>query len=162
MTAITVANNDSTIMGQIVTALTNATISSVAVFDHVAHVGSRDEWDQKRFHSGSHAGVLYLGNSEYPLSDLRVGVEIECEICLAGRAATEAERKTLITKLANAAKNVLRADAPDTWVAFPVNDELHRRLSFEDIEEGETDTKPWLRAYLPARICYVISARTAH
>jgi hypothetical protein len=162
MAAITVNNIESNIIANIITQLTNATISGTAVFSKVAETDNYEGGKQKEFTDSACALVVYESTDEHPFADLLRGNVCNLTLILAQKTASSATRRAAVINLANAARDAIFGTPPTDSKAFMSGDELFDRVSFRDVELDMTSNKPWGVALLPCSISYHISSVTSH
>lgn len=152
--AITVADKENTLLGEIVDILKAVKIGTANAFTAVHRDDSTDETEQKRLTKSGGVSIIYEDTEEYGLPDLAVG-------CVLSITLSVFTNQGDITKLVNAAKNALKSNPPPSSKAFAATDELFRQVTFGEIKK-DTDQKPWVIAELPAKIAFVISDDVSH
>ena len=164
MAELTLANADSTILGQIVTVLTAATYGEVAIFEAVLHVGSRKEAMQRYVTEYPSALIFYESTDEYITTDKQRGCVLNAEIVLITRAQTPTARKTAITQLVNLTRNALETTPPAASSDFTVGEgeDGYRRLSIERASIDADADQPWIMGFVPIHVGYVLTAKTSH
>ena len=163
MAAITITNQDDTILLAVAAALSGATVGGNNLFAQVRHAGSPEEARQKYLTAGASATavVVYTGTDEYRIFDLKWGMVCDIDLILAVKDTSPALRKTAITRLINGAKNAVAAGPPAIAKAFGADGELHRRLEWADPSLDLLTNQPWAIAVLPLRIAYVVDDETS-
>lgn len=162
MAEITVANTESTIATALKNALAAATVSTVAVFNKTAIMSSEAEENQKSFTGHPLALVRYLRSEEFIFTDLRRGVLAFYMLTLADKKNTPAARSARGSYLVNAAKNAIFGTPPASAQDFSQDEELYRRMLFEEPDIDAESTVPWVIVRLPLRIAFVLTTRTSH
>ena len=164
MTQIQIANKDSEIIAAVVAKLAAATVvvdeEPVSVFGQVAQADSMEQMKAKEFTESPVAGVVYEKHEEWNIADRAIGVVVHLAIILASRATTPTDRDSGITRLINAAKNILATPPAGVRAFVSGESELHRPLEWG--EPTRSDKDPWAMTMLPLRLAYTIAGSTSH
>jgi hypothetical protein len=164
VTAITVANTDWAIISDIKDALTNATISDVAVFKTVTATTSAPQFEQAQY-KGTYpiACVRFVGTNEGEMPDDERWGAVRVELYIATKAdpaVDESARVQEALRLVNAAKNAVEADPPDDATYWGPDGDWQNELTW-DSPELET-SEPWITATVPLAVGYALSSSTSH
>jgi len=164
MTAIRVSNIDDAILTALKTTLENATIDGRKVFERVAVVGSRDEAEAKCFTASPTAALVYEATETHDVPDQTVGCVLHAMVMVAAKGATSTQQSRELTRLINAARNVLH-DAPPAdanGFAEGPGGEYHPRIRVARPQPDENPTDPWAIAWLPVEVAYRTATNSSH
>ena len=166
MTAITSTNTDYTILGQVKTALSGATIDGAAVFGTVSMASSDQQAREGQFKGSFPLAILrYLGTEEDTAPEDYRNCVLRAEIIVATKTDSsgpdETTRMQEILRLVNAAKNAVESAAPAGATGGADSDFFH-----EPIEWGSPTLRllhqPWIVGAIPVSFGYVLLTPTAH
>jgi hypothetical protein len=169
MTAITVENQEWTILAAVDAALTGATVSGVAVFKEVTVTTSAEQARDCQYKGQApRAVVRYVGTEEkHTIEGEYLGV-LSLELRLSTRIARGVDESAAVQeglRLVNAAKNAVQAAPPN--IAYPVGTDGEFAYQIEwgspsiDTAGGDSDS-PWITAVLSVKFGMDFNTGTSH
>ena len=166
MTPITVTNVDWTIIDSVKSALTDALIEELKVFEAVTVTTSERQARQGQYIEHPAAIVRYLTTREHVSPEGVVGCVLSLELMLATRvespAGDESTRLEEILRLVNAAKNAIEAERPSDAVDWADGEFFAPAVAFGRPEIDTAERQPWAVAKLPVDFTYVLESSQDH
>ena len=170
MAAITVQNFDGAIITSVATALTEATLSGVTIFESVTVATSEAQAIEAQFKEPTpRVIILYETSIEEKGIEEERCVTVALRLFIAGKvvpAIDEAARLTEILRLMNLAKNAIEETRPaDAQGWEHGEDEVHPPWPIwgeADITPTEDAKPPWVACILPVTFGYGITESTRH
>jgi hypothetical protein len=166
MSAISIANKDWSILDDVKSALSGATVGGSAVFAAVTAGTSDAQAEECQFTAGPAAIVRYLGTTEHRTPGGHLACALFLEVIVAAKVAAggadESARLAEVLRLANAAKNAVGADKPADACAWGDDDAAVRQIEFGSPKIDAAHAAPWAVGRLPLTIGYVLDSDTSH
>ena len=171
MASIISNNTDSDIIAELQATLQKATVNGLpgflasgASFKDVPILGSRAEADETQFVGTPIAAIVYLATDTHNIPDQCVGCVFRCEVMVAVKGDTAAERTKELSNKINTARNALNDDIPSDANGFGEGEggDYHPRLEIGTPERDDEAEDPWAIAWMPVAIAYRTTARTTH
>ena len=166
MAAITVDNQDWSIVEAVQTALSSAAIQGASVFQSVAVSTSDMQAGQCQFHTSPIAVLRYVTTREdHSPEGVRGGI-VALELILAAQidatGLSESTRLQEVLRLKNAAINAVEQAPPDDSSAWGDGDHYHARIRWGPTEIDTSVRQPWVMCRLPAEIGFALDGPTSH
>lgn len=168
-TAITVTNQEWTILSGVDTAMTAAQISGVNAFGSVTVTASAEQARECQYKGTTPIAVIrYVGTDETHTIEGESMAVVSVELRLAtkkDRGVDESNAVQEALRLVNAAKNAIGAASISGNYAVGTDSPFAYQIAYDsptiDTAAGDS-AKPWITAILPVKFGFYIDSSTAH
>lgn len=167
MGEVTIANIDWEIIDDIDDALTNATLSGVAVFNQVTVSSDLEEARSRDFKASSLAIIVYRKTEQFWLpeevaGEQKHGCVVSADILVAGKSNTVSGRLQEAMRLKNIAINAVEGSAPTNAEGFGDENVYHKNIEWGEPTLDVPEKQPWAVAIQPVEIAFVLADKTSH
>ena len=165
--AITVTNNEYTILAAVKTALGAAQISSVGVFKSVTVASSEEQAREAQFKGSQPAVIILVGSpSEVRIVEADRGCILPLTLLVTAKTNSGVDETTRIQealRLMNAAKNAVEIALPAAATGFGDEQEFHPKGAvWGDMTFDDSAKQPWVAFRLPVSFAFGLSTTTGH
>jgi hypothetical protein len=166
MPAISVQNEDWSVLTAVRSALEAATIDAASVFEAVTVTTSDVQAVQCQFSASPIVVLRYVTTREDHCPEEVRGCCVELELTIAvqvnAAGTDESSRLEEVLRLKNAAVNAVGAAPPANAHAWGDANHYHTRVQWGRVEVDTKAHQPWAICKLPVAIGFVLDSPTSH